>query len=81
MNKLLLRSLAIIFGGLALSVELYGLKIIQVLEMQKGSWQTHSISYATETPITLALWITVAVIAYGIVLVVMSKKEEKQFYR
>ena len=66
MNKSSLGSLAIIMGGLVLSLELYGLKIVQGLEMQKGSWRTQAIDYAAETPISLALWITIAVIVYRI---------------
>ncbi len=77
MNKLSLGSLAIILGGLVLSLQLYGLKIIQGLEMQKGSWRTHAIDYTTEAPIKLSLWITVAVIAYGIVLIIMAQKDKK----
>lgn len=68
MYKSLLGSLAIIFGSLVLSLQLYGLKIIQGLEMQKGSWKTHSIDYASEPPISCAIWITIAVIIYGFVM-------------
>jgi hypothetical protein len=68
-NKSFLGCLAIIIGGLVLSLELYGLKIVQGLEMQKGEWHTHAIDYAADTPISLALGITIAVIVYGIVLV------------
>lgn len=77
MNKLSVGSLAIIIGGLVLSLEFYGLKIVQGLEMQKGSWNTNAIDYAAETPISLALWITAVVIVYGIVLVVRSIKSNK----
>lgn len=79
MNKSLVGSLTIILGSLVLSLELYGLKIVQVFEMQKGSWRTHAIDYARETPISLAIWITIAVIIYGIVLVVGVDRIEKLF--
>jgi hypothetical protein len=76
-NKSSIGSLAIIIGGLVLSLELYGLKIVQGLEMQKGSWRTHAIDYAADTPISLALGITIAVIVYGVVLVTESIKANK----
>ncbi len=74
MNKSVLGGLAIILGGLILSLEIYGLKIVQGVEMQTGSWKTYAIDYATEIPMSLALCITLAIIAYGIVLVVRSEK-------
>lgn len=77
MNKSLFGSLTIILGSLVLSLELYGLKIIQGLEMQKGSWKSNAINYSKETPISIALWITTAVIVYGIVLVVGSERIKK----
>ena len=79
MNKSLVGSLAIILGSLVLSLQLYGLKIIQVFEMQKGSWNTYAIDYARETPISVAIWITIAVIIYGIVLVVGADRIKKLF--
>lgn len=74
MNKSVLGSLAIILGGLILSLEIYGLKMVQGIEMQTGSWKTYAIDYATERPMSLALCITLAIIAYGIVLVVRFEK-------
>jgi hypothetical protein len=79
MNKSFLGSLAIIFGSLVLSLQLYGLKIIQGLEMRKGSWKTHAIDYVSETPISFAICITIAVIIYGIVMVVGAYKNRKLF--
>lgn len=79
MNKSFLGSLAIIFGSLVLSLQLYGLKIIQGLEIQKGSWNTHAIDYASEPPISFAIWITIAVIIYGIVMVIGTDKIRKLF--
>ncbi|MDD4761016.1 MAG: hypothetical protein PHU66_09445 [Bacteroidaceae bacterium] len=79
MNKSLVGSLAIILGSLVISLQLYGLKIIQVFEMQKGSWKTYAIDYARETPISLAIWITIAVIIYGIILVVGVDRIKKFF--
>lgn len=79
MNRTSLGSLAIIIGSIVLSLELYGLKIIQGLEMQKGSWKTNAIDYAKETPISLAIWITIAVIIYGIISIVGLERLNKLF--
>jgi divalent metal cation (Fe/Co/Zn/Cd) transporter len=79
MNKSLVGSLAIILGSLLLSLQLYGLKIIQGLDMQKGSWKSQAIDYASDIPISLAIWITIAVIIYGIVLVVGTDRIRKLF--
>ena len=70
MHKRLIGNLAIILGSLVLSLQLYGLKIIQGIEMQKGGWKTFAIEYARESPISFAILITVAVIIYGIILVI-----------
>ncbi len=80
MNRSLTGSLAIIFGSLVLSLQLYGLRIIQGLDMQKGSWKTHAIDYAKEAPISIAICITVAVIIYGIILVVGADNLRKFFH-
>ena len=79
MNKSFIGSLAIIFGSLVLSLQLYGLKIIQVLDMQKGSWKTYALDYARETPMSLAIVITIVVIIYGIVQIVNFDRIKKYF--
>jgi hypothetical protein len=55
MNKSFIGRLAIIFGSLVLSLQLYGLKIIQALDKQKGSWKTNPMDYAGEAPMSIAL--------------------------
>lgn len=79
MKKSFIGSLAIIFGSLVLSLQLYGLKIIQVLDMQKGSWKTHAIDYAREAPMSVAIVITIVVIIYGIFQVVNIDRIKKYF--
>ncbi|HQO71765.1 MAG TPA: hypothetical protein PK516_02255 [Sedimentibacter sp.] len=79
MNKSFIGRLAIIFGCLVLSLQLYGLKIIQVLEMQKGLWKTNAIDYAGEAPMSIAIAITIVVIIYGIVQVVNLDGIKKYF--
>ena len=76
-NRLSLGRLAIILGCLVLSMELFGLKIIQGLDMAKGSWHTNPFSYAEEVPVALALWITVAIIVYGSWIVFVELKKQK----
>jgi len=77
MNRLSLGGLSIILGCLILSMELFGLKIIQGFDMVKGSWHTNPFSYAEEVPVALALWITVAVIIYGSWTVFIELKKQK----
>lgn len=77
MNRLSLGSLAIILGCLVLSMELFGLKIIQGLDKVKGSWHTDPFSYAEEVPVALALWITVAIIINGCWMVLAELKKQK----
>jgi hypothetical protein len=76
-KKSALGSLAIILGGLVLSLEIYSLKFIQGVEMQTGSWKTYASDYATEMPMFLALCITLAIIIYGIVLVIKAKETKE----
>lgn len=75
MRKLEIGSIAIIFGGLLLSLEMYCLKVIQALDMMNGDWLTNTIDYAKDTSIILALIVTICVIAFGIILLRMSIKE------
>lgn len=79
MDKSIVGRSAIILGSLVLSLELYGLKIIQGLEMQKGSWRTYAIDYISEFPVVFGLCIAIAVIIYGIVLTVGTDKMKKYF--
>jgi len=79
MSRVSLGSFAVIVGSLVLSLELYGLKIIQGLEIQKGSWKSNAIDYAKEMPISLAIWITIAVIIYGIILTLGIERLNKLF--
>lgn len=77
MNRASFGRLAIILGGLVLSLQIYGLKFIQGVDIKTGSWNTHVVDYATGTPILQALLITLAIIIYGIVLVIRSYKRKE----
>ena len=69
--------LAIILGGLLLSLQMYGLKFIQLFEVQTGEWLTDAINYAKETPILISLFITLAVIIYGVILIIKYDKSKE----
>lgn len=60
--------IAIIVGMLFLSAELYGIKIIQLLDSQHGTWwsDAYIFEYAKQTPVYIAIIITMTVIGYGI---------------
>ena len=55
----------ILFGLLVLSAELYGLKVIQTLEMAKGQWRSDAWGYLQEPQCLIAVVITAAVILYS----------------
>lgn len=76
MKKETLGRIAIILGSLFLAIELYGLKIIQLLYALRGeSWVGKYIfRYAQLAPINIALFITVGVIVYGFFLIYSSRK-------
>ncbi len=70
--------IAIIFGGILLSLELYCLKFIQLFEsMVFGSCYTNACEYIKTVPILLALIITITIIVFGITLINKSKREFK----
>lgn len=67
--------LGIIFGGLTLSLELFLLRVIQGLEMVKGSWSPNVWNYAKQSPCIWALLLTVAILILSLVLI-FDKKED-----
>ena len=69
MKKSIIGHFAIIVGGLVLSLQLYGLKFIQGVEIQTGSYHTNAMSYFDSTPIFQSFLITCSVIVYGIILI------------
>jgi len=65
---------AIIFGGIILSLELYFLKFVYLLERKSGfPWKESPLSYLQEPNIQLAIFITLSIIILGIVLIVWDK--------
>ena len=67
---------AIIIGGLVLSLQLYGLKFLQGVDMQTGSWYTDPMSYFDDTPIIQSFILTICIIIYGIILINDEKIRE-----
>lgn len=62
-----------VLGGLTLSLQLYGFKIIQLLELNStGTSLGNSLEYTT-TEIGVSLIFPVIVIIYGIFLIIKSK--------
>lgn len=74
--KLNMGSLAIILGGLVLSLELYGLKFVQMIELTAtGSCFTNSLDYIN-TELGFAIILPILVIGYGIFVIIKHKNEK-----
>lgn len=79
MSKLSWGSVAIILGGLLLSIQFYGLRFIHWLDQQDGTYASEAIIYATREPeIKIALIINIGIILYGVFLVIISFKEQNK---
>ena len=61
-------------GTLALSLELFALKIIQSLEMVHGEWYPNVWRYGLQPPCMIALLLTVAVILFSLVTCLRRQK-------
>lgn len=72
-KKLFIGNLAIIIGGLVLSLELIGLQIIKMIEGDQFHWYSYITMF---TPVFIAFIITISIIGYGINIVVKSIKEQ-----
>lgn len=67
--------LGIIFGGLTLSLELFLLRVIQGLEMVKGSWSPNVWNYAKQSPCIWALLLTVGILIFSLILIFDTKED------
>jgi hypothetical protein len=66
--------LAVIFGAILLSIELYGLKFIHLMELKSGfPWKESPLSYLSEPNVIFAVLISIFVILLGIFLIVKDK--------
>lgn len=75
MKKKAIGLLGMIFGGLFLSLELYMLKIIQVIEKSSGSWFSDVWVYAGEFPANAALLVTLVVILVSTAVFFIAKED------
>ncbi|MGN0136175.1 hypothetical protein [Anaerotignum sp.] len=67
--------LGIIFGGLTLSLELFLLRVIQGLEMVKGSWSPNVWNYAKQSPCIWALLLTAGILIFSLILIFDTKED------
>ncbi len=73
MKKFEVGSIAVIFGGLVLSLEYYGLKFLWFSERISGSpWKNNPLEYLQEPYVRLAILITTLIIIYGLVLIILA---------
>lgn len=68
-------AIGLLLGVLVFSLELYGLKLVQSLEMVHGVWARNVWHYATEAPCTVALVLTAAEIVCSVVVLLTGKNE------
>ena len=64
----------LILGLLFLSSELYCLKVIQALEMLRGTWRLNAWEYMQEPQCLIAILITIGIIIYSCYLAFFLKK-------
>lgn len=82
MKKVELGSIAVIFGGLLLSLELYGLKFILLMERISGvAWRESPLDYLQEPNVILAILITIGIIIYGVALIIIDKLSKDHNFR
>lgn len=75
MNKTELGCIAVVFGGLILALEIYGLKFMFLMERMSGlPWRESASAYLEEPTVKVALLITAGVIIYGLFLIVQGRK-------
>lgn len=77
MKNKMIALIGIIFGGLFLSLELYMLILVQFIDKSTGRWFEDIWEYAKMPPCSIALLITVAVIAFSFYIFFTSKDSEK----
>lgn len=68
-------AVGMILGVLCLSLEVYGLRILQALDRAHGEWYTSAWRYAGEPTSAAALILTAAVVLFSAVLFFAGKDE------
>ena len=66
-------AVGIIFGLLFLSLEIYGLRVLQALDKVHGSWGVNVWGYACEPPCALALILTAISILFSLYIFLANK--------
>jgi len=69
--------IGIIFGGLFLSLELFMLILVQLIDRSTGEWFENVWEYAKMFPCNVALIITIAVIAFSFYVFFTNKDCDK----
>jgi len=67
-------AIGMILSVLFLSLEIYGLKVLQALEKTSGAWWTSAWRYACEAPCAVALVLTSAVLLFSLYLFLTGGK-------
>jgi hypothetical protein len=78
MNKMYIGFWGLIISSLVLSMQMYGLSILQGMDKASGSWETNALSYAAQTPVSLALMLTVGVMVLSVVLIYLGIEEKNK---
>ncbi|AOR23549.1 hypothetical protein [Clostridium taeniosporum] len=75
-RKCFIGFMGIVFGSLLLSLELYGLKFIQFIDLKvNGSCYTNECEYIGTGTISIAFIITIGIIIYSIKLIIKAKNK------
>jgi len=82
LKKAKIGSIAVILGGLLLSLELYGLKFFLLVERMSGvPWRESPLDYLQEPNVILAMIITCSIIIYGMTLIIIDKLSEDHNFK
>ena len=74
MKKRSIALICIVLGSLFLSIELFLLKVVQLLDRSAtGSWHENAMLYAIEFPCNIAFAITISVIIFSCAALLVSK--------
>lgn len=69
MNEKVIGYLAIILGLITFSIEIFGVKLLQLIDMTTNSWDNNAWHYALNAPVFLSMILSLFVVFFGIYLV------------
>ena len=73
MNKHFFGSLCVLLGSVLLSLNLYGLKLIQMIDKSAGQdWWSSPAYYLKSAPISLSFAITIGIIITGLLIIILN---------